>query len=444
MSEQQQTSQKQAPPRPAGAGKGMISSFIALATAGADYVFPLNAATQVGQLKTRGFADAALVTLDNGRVVLRLASGNPEAPSWGQPGGYSIRVSDPFEAAASGNPIKISVTARTADGAASGQIAICYSTNDAGNSGWRWFRIGPEWRVLQMEFNVPRMRVANGDFIGLLPDSPGTAAVEIAAVAVKVSAAAKPAAVIKSPQQPQPAAKPALPKSSASLPDELLKNAKLVSRKHAILSDLPKGKVFAEVGVALGDYTKSIFDACAPQKLYAFDHFAMHRAPKLQGKPAKSHFGDKTHEEFYRDKFGKQFQEGVLEIYPGESLVRLAELPDHSIDALYLSSCQSYAETRDHLELVKDKIAPAGTVIVNNYIFFDHLKSNFYGVVQATNEFMIENGWEMTHFALSPQMFCNVAIRPQSHSIPAEPGDQHPRERRLPRKSHRPAGRKVS
>ena len=48
---------------------------------------------------------------------------------------------------------------------------------------------------------------------------------------------------------------------------------------------------------------------------------------------------------------------------------------------------------------------------MNDYIMFDHKSKTDYGVVQATNEFMIENNYEMLFFAFHPQLFCDIAIR---------------------------------
>jgi hypothetical protein len=49
--------------------------------------------------------------------------------------------------------------------------------------------------------------------------------------------------------------------------------------------------------------------------------------------------------------------------------------------------------------------------VMNDYIFFDHIASLKYGVVEATHEFCLEHGYEMLYLALQPQMFCDVCIR---------------------------------
>ena len=137
---------------------------IASATAGADFsFFP-------GSVNVRGSMEASLVTTANGRVALRLASGDPQAGSHGVTGGYSIRVSDQAERAASGKPVQVRVVARVAEGASSSRLAVAYSTSEVGSSGWRWFSVGQEWAELEVDYEVPPMRNGCGDFIGLLRD----------------------------------------------------------------------------------------------------------------------------------------------------------------------------------------------------------------------------------------------------------------------------------
>ena len=129
----------------------------------------------------------ALRTDERGAVSLRLSDGDPNAATTGQTGGYSIRLPDELEAAASGQSVVIRIIARSADGPIS-RFACSYSTNDVGNSGWCWRVVGSEWAVHVVPYNVPPMKNGNGDFVGLLPPPAGEPAVEIAGLAIDVVA----------------------------------------------------------------------------------------------------------------------------------------------------------------------------------------------------------------------------------------------------------------
>ncbi len=116
---------------------------------------------------------------------IRLANGKTDAASRGTTDGYSIRLPDAIEAAASGHHVSVNVVARAAGGARS-RFALAYSTNDVGNSGWRWQEAGPEWSIFSMEYDVPVMKKGNGDFVGILPDAEGRSGTEFCYLSVKI------------------------------------------------------------------------------------------------------------------------------------------------------------------------------------------------------------------------------------------------------------------
>ncbi|HBZ29964.1 MAG TPA: hypothetical protein DEO56_05135 [Nitrosomonas nitrosa] len=117
---------------------------------------------------------------------ITLSNGNPGAVSAGATGGYSIRLPDSIEAAASGHHITLSVVARASGGDQS-RFAVAYSTNEVGNSGWRWFDTRAEWSVYTMEYDVPVMKEGRGDFVGILPDSVGNPGTEFCYLSITIS-----------------------------------------------------------------------------------------------------------------------------------------------------------------------------------------------------------------------------------------------------------------
>jgi Protein of unknown function (DUF2934) len=135
----------------------------------------------IGGPKARKIESVALI--DNGEQgsLLKLTGGDPLAQSAGSTEGYSIRVPDAFEREASEHTVRVRVRARSAE-AAPTRMAIAYSTNEVGNSGWQWREVGVNWRICELVWKVPKMRNGNGDYIGLLPDKPGAPGVEIHSV----------------------------------------------------------------------------------------------------------------------------------------------------------------------------------------------------------------------------------------------------------------------
>lgn len=123
---------------------------------------------------------------DLGIEYLRLLNGNVGSASSGYTGGYSIRVPDAFESIASGAQVSIRVVARSSS-ATKSRFAVAYSTNEVGNSGWRWFNAVPSWSLFSMQYDVPKMHEGRGDFVGLLPDVGNNPGTEFAFLGVSVA-----------------------------------------------------------------------------------------------------------------------------------------------------------------------------------------------------------------------------------------------------------------
>ncbi len=117
---------------------------------------------------------------------IKLSNGKPNAKSAGSTGGYSIRLPDVIEAAASGNHIVVSIIARAAKNFQS-RFALAYSTNEVGNSGWCWFNAGKEWSIFTMEYDVPVMKNGNSDFVGILVESEGKPSTEFYLLTITIS-----------------------------------------------------------------------------------------------------------------------------------------------------------------------------------------------------------------------------------------------------------------
>ena len=93
------------------------------------------------------------------------------ASSAGRTGGIVFEIPSTFETLASGNSIRIEIEARATN---AGEIAVAYSTNEVGNSGWQVMPVTTDFSTSYFEFNVPAAREGRGDFLGILPDPDNT------------------------------------------------------------------------------------------------------------------------------------------------------------------------------------------------------------------------------------------------------------------------------
>lgn len=203
----------------------------------------------------------------------------------------------------------------------------------------------------------------------------------------------------------QPAQQPA-----PGLPNEILAGASILPRRQDILPLLPKGGVVAEVGVAFGQYTRLILDAMQPRQFVAIDTFSLDEPTWFGRQPFREDFGDLSHLEYYRRRFLAEIEQGVMLVRPGYSQEVLAGFPDGHFDMIYIDAAHDYDSVSRDLALAGRKIRPDGHIIVNDYIMVDPLLLEPYGVVQATHEFCLREGWRFRYLALHPYMFCDVAL----------------------------------
>lgn len=105
-------------------------------------------------------------------ILITSAEENPG--SGGSTHGVFVRVSDEFEQAASGNRIRVSITAKRSEENAAETFAIAYSTNEVGNSGWQSFQAGEDFEIFVFKYDVRPMREGKGDFVGVWADVTGS------------------------------------------------------------------------------------------------------------------------------------------------------------------------------------------------------------------------------------------------------------------------------
>ena len=205
------------------------------------------------------------------------------------------------------------------------------------------------------------------------------------------------------------------------LPHHLLRHARVLPSREDILGFLPNNGVFVEIGVAFGDFTRKILATCKPQKMFAIDFFNIERHPVIWGKPVEHWLGSKTHKAFYAERFAVEIREERLHMLIGNAFDQLQVLDDASIDIFYVDAGHSYDELREQLGVLRRKVKPTGYIIMNDYTFSDYNSAtpSFYGVIQATHEFMIAHEWEMIFLALHPEMFCDVVLRKVDIDEPA-------------------------
>ena len=167
----------------------------------------------------------------------------------------------------------------------------------------------------------------------------------------------------------------------------------------------------AEVGVALGDFSKFLIDTLAPETFAAIDIFDAHEKPFIWDIPTDAVFQGKTHFDYYKEKF-EGYHMGRLIVEKGLSSEAGRRLEDKFYDLIYIDAGHEYDDVLIDTEIALAKIRPGGFIIFNDYTVYDHLSATAYGVVPAVNQ-MLEKRYDVQviGFSLDAQMFCDLAVQ---------------------------------
>ena len=181
-----------------------------------------------------------------------------------------------------------------------------------------------------------------------------------------------------------------------------LQNCKVLPQRFNLLQKLPKNAVGAEIGVLGGDWSAKLIKHTEPEKLILIDTFCSNDYPH------HNRFTKKTHFDFIKKRFEEH---SFVECVQGISWDCMKVYPENYFDWIYIDAAHDYGSVKKDLKEAIKVLKRNGIIILNDYIMYDHFTKEEYGVVQATNEFLIENDYEMLYLALHPNMFCDLLIK---------------------------------
>jgi hypothetical protein len=203
-----------------------------------------------------------------------------------------------------------------------------------------------------------------------------------------------------------------------------LNDTRLFANRQELIASFKyiRGGVIAEVGVAHGDFSEFLLDELQPEKFIAFDIFTMHEwhivgrglSDKDERQPAVL-LDNMTHLEYYKRRFADRGTQVVVEV--GRADINLEKYPGNSFDLIYIDADHSYESVKQDINVAKTKLTDSGVMVFNDYTMFDHLNGESYGVVQAVNELIVSEDWQVCGFSLQKHMFCDIAIRRRSALI---------------------------
>ncbi|HEV7232100.1 MAG TPA: class I SAM-dependent methyltransferase [Bacteroidia bacterium] len=191
------------------------------------------------------------------------------------------------------------------------------------------------------------------------------------------------------------------------LQNKHLKNCRILADRNEILLYMPPNAHVAEIGVLGGDFSALILEQTKPASLFLIDTFC---SPDWAGQ-AHQRFDSASHLSFIQKRFQSEIQNKQIILLQGMSAKKMREIPDRTLDWIYIDADHSYAAVAEDLRQARRLVKPEGFIVMNDYIFFSHHESIEYGVVHAVNEFCLQENFEIVYLALHPQMYCDVVLK---------------------------------
>jgi len=155
----------------------------------------------------------------------------------------------------------------------------------------------------------------------------------------------------------------------------------------------------AEIGVDHGEFSESIIKISSPQKLHLIDAWAEH---------TRYHSGLKS---IVENRFKSEIDKGIVSLNVGFSTTVLLNFPDAYFDWVYLDTDHSYQTTKAELAILKSKVKPGGIIAGHDYTIGNWVGGYRYGVIEAVNEFCVNENWEIIFLTIEADHHRSYAIK---------------------------------
>ena len=173
------------------------------------------------------------------------------------------------------------------------------------------------------------------------------------------------------------------------LPDQdSLKATKMYASRYEMLENLPSGGIVAEVGVQEGLFSLEILNRCRPLQLHLID---IDISPTSNNEELKK-----------SDK---------VQFYEADSSKALSSFPDNFFDWIYIDGDHSYEGVKRDAHVSMQKVKPGGYLVFNDFTIWSPVEMIDYGIPYVVCELIRNFNYKMTHFALHPLGYHDVAIQ---------------------------------
>lgn len=189
----------------------------------------------------------------------------------------------------------------------------------------------------------------------------------------------------------------------------LLIDTVLLSDREAVLNRLPRNMTVAEIGVAFGDFSKKILQETKPKAFYALDVFDENTTGFWGFDIFKEE--STTHLKWYKNRFKSEIDSGILKTVKGISWENLSHFPQNFFDYVYLDAGHDYESVKKDVEQLIRVVKPGGIIQFNDYIMYDYMGNELYGVMPVVNSLINETKSKVLFYCLSLGGFDDIVIQ---------------------------------
>ena len=169
------------------------------------------------------------------------------------------------------------------------------------------------------------------------------------------------------------------------LQPELWRRAHLRS---ALLLTLPRNGAVAEIGVWRGMFSAMLRDVCEPQKLLLVDPWSdMADDTPWHNEPMTAEEKHQLFEDAFQHVQHTFAADPRIEIVRAPSIEAARNVPDSSLDAVYIDGAHTYADVNADLHAWSPKLRPGGLLTGDDYYWSDDGGKTF-PVRRAVDDFV--------------------------------------------------------
>lgn len=162
--------------------------------------------------------------------------------------------------------------------------------------------------------------------------------------------------------------------------------------RHASMGFMPKGGVYAEAGVKLGTFAKTVREKAAPSEMHLIDPWA-----ELDGdyRFDPNNANNAEQEQRYQSVVAAFAGDSRVHIHRELSTQAVERFPDAYFDFVYIDADHGFNSVLTDLCAFSKKVKPSGMLVGHDFCSHHLPRKHMYGVIGAVTEFVKQSDYEL-------------------------------------------------